>query len=91
MARFVRPLISVTLVALTVLGLVNVNEDPHRVEGLASEAVCSNCSPTLRGGSTNPFQMKFEYRTTTSDLVAVTCRKSLIFAGPYRCQKELSP
>ena len=88
MARILRPVISVTLISLTVLGLINVNEDPQRVEELAASALCSDCEATLRGGSTNPFQMKFNYRLDTQENAAVVCRKALIFLGPYHCARE---
>jgi hypothetical protein len=89
MGKGIRPLVSIALVALTVLGITNVNEDPMRIEHLAIAAACDGCEPFLSGGSANPFQMVFKYKLTTSTEVEVVCRKRFVFLGDYNCAKAV--
>ncbi len=85
--KSLRPLISVSLITLAVLCILNANEDPLLVEPLASQKACDGCEPFMTSGSTNPFRIKFTYKTTLSSEVKVVCRKDLIFFGDYQCAK----
>lgn len=90
MHRAVRPIISLVLIVLSVLGLINVYGDHTDVEAQARELACSGCrqEPTLRQVSRTPLSHEYHLVTETSEVVVVECARSAIFVGAYSCKKE---
>jgi hypothetical protein len=98
MRSFIRPLISVLLVALTVLGLMNVYADNEEELRLAAEVACGPklCDTHLVQLQRSVLAQTFTFQTSPKDrktesesqVVTVECKRELIFAGGYVCRAQ---
>lgn len=85
---FVRPLLSVLLLTLTVLGLLNVYGDNADVVRQAEGIACSGCSPHMVQMGRSPISQTFAFQTEGSTVVRVTCKRALVLLGEYACVQE---
>lgn len=93
MRPFIRPLISVLLVALSVLGLMNVYSDNADELRLAAEVACGTelCETHLVQMQRSVLAQTFTFQTRPksgkgeSSVVTVECKRELVFAGGYSC------
>jgi hypothetical protein len=86
MPRMIRPLISIVLIALSVLGLVNVYGDNSDVVAQAGKLACPKCEPHLIQSGRSPISQTLTFQTAPATLVTVECKRGLIFVGDYECQ-----
>lgn len=92
--NFIRPLISVLLITLTVLGLHNVYADNAEVQKRAEEIACGGetCSARLVQLERTVLAQTFTFDTRPSEPRAssrtsvVKCQREFVFAGGYRCE-----
>lgn len=75
------------------LGYQNAQPEPY-TEGLAVNVACDaedgNCSvrdDRPREVRTSPVQRQYQFSTTQGPVI-VTCRRDLIFVGPWNCTAE---
>lgn len=89
-ARWVRPVISAVLIALTVLGLVNVYGDPSEVMAQAEAAACGapGCSLKVVRAERTPLGHEYDYALAGGASVSVACRRALVLAGAWSCAKR---
>ncbi len=95
--QLIRPVISVLLLGLTVLGLVNVYGDHSEVESLAKSVACggSECPTQLTRVDRNPLAHNYDLvtkpksaKSAPSVTVSVSCRRAYILLGEWSCTKE---
>jgi hypothetical protein len=91
MRGIIRPIISVTLIVLSVLGLINVYSDNSEVVREASRLACSGCEARLVQSGRSPVSQALTFQTGPGSLVTVECRRGLIFLGEYKCELMSSP
>lgn len=92
-SAFIRPLISVLLVSLTVLGLSNVYSDNTDEVKMASEVACGTkvCETNMVQMQRSVLSQSFVFQTRPSDgkgdsaTVSVECTRQYVFAGRYEC------
>lgn len=92
--RAIRPLISVLLITLTVLGLINVYADNSDVQRRAEEVACGRepCTTRLTQLQRSVLAQTFTFDTRSLDgrggssNVVVRCQRAFIFAGGYSCE-----
>ncbi len=87
MSRFIRPLISVILLLLTVLGLHNVYADHTAILEKAKAKACDQCQPNLSQLSKSPISHKYFLQTPEGTIV-VECSRPYVFFGEYTCDKS---
>ncbi|MCC6216790.1 MAG: hypothetical protein IT376_18170 [Polyangiaceae bacterium] len=89
-ARWVRPLVSATLIGLTALGLNNVYGDPTEVMAQAERAACgaAGCSAKVTRGERSPLGHEYDYALSGGASVTVTCRRALVLLGAWSCAKR---
>lgn len=92
---YLRPLISLLLITLTVLGLLNVYADDSEVQKRAEEVACGGqlCTTRLvqleRTVIAQTFTFDTRGETAGSGRTAVVkCRREFIFAGGYGCEAQ---
>lgn len=94
---YIRPLISVSLIVLTVLGLNNVYGDNADVQSRAEELACgsaANCSTNLVQlertvlAQTFTFQVRGSQAPGVGSTATVRCQREFIFAGGYSCKSQ---
>ena len=85
MSRFVRPLISLTLLTLTVLGLMNVYADHTEVAEMAKDVACSGCEVRISQVAKTPISHTY-HMTTRGKTVVINCQRTAIFFGEYECK-----
>lgn len=96
MSRAIRPLISVLLLTLTVLGLLNVYADNSELQRRAEEVACGpeSCSARLVQLERSVLAQTFTFDTRPQDgsgggsTVVVKCQREFIFAGGYACESQ---
>jgi hypothetical protein len=82
----IRPLFSVLLLVLTVLGLLNVYADNSEVRADAEKLACQACELRLISESRSPFTQTFAFQLNHSaDVRRVSCARSLYLVGSYSC------
>jgi hypothetical protein len=86
MRGMIRPLISIVLIALSILGLVNVYSDNSDVVAQAGKLACPQCDPRLIQSGRSPISQTLTFQTAPATLVTVECKRGLIFVGDYECQ-----
>lgn len=84
---FVRPVLSLTLLALTALGLHNVYADNTAVMDLAKGAACDACQATISQVGKSPINHTYIF-ATGSGTATVKCQRTYIFVGAYSCEKQ---
>ncbi len=95
-STYVRPLISVLLITLTVLGLLNVYADNAEVQERAEAIACGGepCSARLVQLQRTVLAQTFTFDTRrretpgSSRTAVVKCQRDFIFAGGYACQAQ---
>jgi len=94
--QLVRPIISVLLLGLTVLGLVNVYGDHSEVEVLAKSVACggTDCPTQLTRVDRNPLSHSYDLvakpkgpKNTPSLTVSVSCQRAYVLVGAWSCTK----
>jgi hypothetical protein len=90
MQQLVRPIISVVLIVLSVLGLSNVYSDNSDVLGAARGLACETerCEANLRQVQRTPLSQELHFAITGGEVVIVECARSLLFVGEYSCKKQ---
>lgn len=90
MQQAVRPLISVVLIILSVLGLSNVYSDNSDVLAQARDLACESdrCEANLRQEQRTPLSQEFHFSITGGEVVIVECSRSALFVGDYSCKKQ---
>ncbi len=91
--RIIRPIISVTLVVLTVLGLNNVYSDNSELRKLAEQTACGSepCATHLLEMQRSPIAQSFRFQTGKNEGEAMTgersvrCQREFVFLGEYAC------
>jgi hypothetical protein len=91
--RVIRPLISLTLIGATVLGLINVFGDNSELQKQAETLACTgkeNCTAHLTQASRNPIAQSFVFTLSdkASGSVTVDCHRSLYLVGEYGCERS---
>jgi hypothetical protein len=86
MRGMIRPLTSIVLVTLSILGLVNVYADNSAVVAQAGQLACKQCQPHLIQSGRSPVSQTLTFQTAPATLVTVECKRGLIFVGDYECQ-----
>ena len=92
----VRSIVSLLLIALTVLGLINVYGDNTETRRLAEETACGKpgCAVQMTAMSRNPLGQSFTFQTAMTApgasvaSVDVECQKAMIFVGEVSCEKK---
>lgn len=86
-SNLIRPLLSVLLLVLTVLGLYNVYGDNASVVKLAEQTACEDCERNLVQATRSPLAQTFSFQIDkTTTVVAVNCQRSLYLVGDYACE-----
>jgi hypothetical protein len=86
--RYVRPLISATLIGASIAGLYNTMSDDTELRRQASAVACGDTEardPT-QGGRYPVFQ-RYVFQCKTSS-VQVSCWRAAVLIGPYTCLKD---
>lgn len=91
MRAIVRPILSLTLIVLSVLGLINVYADNSDVVAQAARLACEKCEPHLVQSGRSPISQALTFQTGPAALVAVECSRSFIFVGDYQCKLVGTP
>jgi hypothetical protein len=96
--NFVRPVISVLLIGVTITGFINVFSDNAEVIAMAETAACGkpSCAYQMTRQSRNPIMQSFTFQTVLTErrninqqtTVDVDCHRSLYLVGPYSCARE---
>lgn len=91
-----RPLLTVTCVVLTALGLRNTYADNSQEKKLAEQVACGNavCSTNLLSEARNPISQVFAFQllgakgaaTPSQGVVQVECSRQYTFLGDYDCK-----
>lgn len=91
-----RPLLTVTCVVLTALGLRNTYADNTLEKKLAEQVACGNatCSTNLLSEARNPISQAFAFQilsgkgaaTQSKGVVHVECSRQYTFLGDYDCK-----
>ena len=91
-----RPLLTLTCVVLTALGLRNTYADNSAEKKLAEEVACggSACSTNLLSEARNPIAQNFAFQilsgtgaaTQSKGVVQVECSRQYTFLGDYECK-----
>jgi hypothetical protein len=92
-SNIVRPLISVLLVALSILGLMNVYADNSAEAARAGEVACGAelCDANVQQMQRSVLKQTFVFQTQPKSgrgptaQVTVECARKFIFAGDYQC------
>ena len=94
----IRPLVAVTCIGLTALGLRNTYADNIEEKKLAEQLVCSEpgCSARLISESRSAIGQSFAFqivetkagRTQSSGIAHIECSRELIFLGAYQCERK---
>lgn len=90
MQQAVRPIVSVVLIILSVLGLMNVYSDNSDVEAAARGLACESdpCEANLRQVQRTPLSQQFHFAITGGEIVIVECSRAALFVGDYSCKKR---
>lgn len=100
MKPLIRPAISVLLIALSILGMLNVYSDNSDVEALARRAACPSCdSEHLRLAmlSRSPLSQTFHFEPAITAQGSpnpealpkvIECSRSAVFIGDYSCNQK---
>ncbi len=90
MQQAVRPIVSVVLIILSVLGLMNVYSDNTEVESMARDLACEGerCEANLRQVQRTPISQQFHFAITGGTVVIVECSRAALFVGEYSCKKQ---
>lgn len=90
-----RPLLTVTCIVLTVLGLRNTYADNAEEKKLAEQVACENsvCSTNLLSEARNPISQVFAFQILNAKggaspnrgVVQVECSRQYTFVGDYEC------
>ena len=95
MQQAIRPIVSLGLIILSVLGLMNVYGDNTEVEADARHTACPPptdgtrpCEATLRQVARTPLSQSFHFVTDDAKTVVVECSRAVIFLGDYSCEQE---
>jgi hypothetical protein len=88
MQAAIRPVVTVVLIILSVLGLINVYGDNTDVLAEAHALACPGCEATLRQVERTPISQTFHFMTDKSGMAIVKCSRSAIFLGAYSCEKR---
>ncbi|MCA9598965.1 MAG: hypothetical protein KC776_36895 [Myxococcales bacterium] len=89
--RIVRPIISLCLIGVTVLGFMNVYGDNTEVIRMSEDLACSGqdkCDAKIREMAKNPLWHTYRYSVPKVGDVTVQCQRSLYLVGEYSCQKQ---
>src|SRR5688500_4068348 len=91
--NIIRPLVSISLIGLTVLGFYNVFGDNTETRALAESTACgkARCSVRLLENARNPIGQSFEFQTGETARVRVSCHRSFYFLGDWKCEREGGP
>ena len=85
----IRPAISVTLVGLTVLGIMNVYSDNTELKGSAEAQACgkTGCAVRLIREQRSAFSQEFEFQTSVKPLKtkSFVCKRAGVLLGEYTC------
>ena len=91
-----RPLLTLTCVVLTVLGLRNTYADNSEEKKLAEQVACGNapCSTNQLSEARNPISQTFAFQilsgkgpaTQSKGVVQVECSRQYTFLGDYECK-----
>lgn len=91
-----RPLLTVTCLVLTALGLRNTYADNSNEKKLAEQIACGNttCSTNLLSEARNPIAQAFAFQilstrgsaTQSKGVVQVECSRQYTFLGDYECK-----
>jgi len=91
-----RPLLTLTCVVLTALGLRNTYADNLEEKKLAEQVACNNapCSTNLLSEARNPISQVFAFQilsgkgatTQSAGVVQVECSRQYTFLGGYACK-----
>lgn len=90
----IRKVLSAVLIALTILGLVNVYADNAEVVAQAQQLVCGEkpCVRLLRNSRTPLGQdMTFQISVRPQRTRSVRCERAWIFLGEYSCRVTDGP
>ncbi len=86
MKSMFRPIVSVMLLVLSVLGLLNVYGDNADVVTQARAVACPGCDLNQIREGRSPIAQKFEFQMDHSSQIArVTCQRALVLIGDYSC------
>jgi hypothetical protein len=92
MSGFVRVLVPVVCIGVTVAGLVNTYGDASVVERLAEQEACGkeHCSVTTVEMQRNPFSHRYVFQTSVErqQTTAVECAREYVLIGNYGCKKQ---
>ncbi|HEY6722739.1 MAG TPA: hypothetical protein VI197_01875 [Polyangiaceae bacterium] len=93
---FFRPLLTVTCLVLTALGLRNTYADNAEEKKLAEQVACGNaaCSTNLLSEARNPISQVFAFQILDAKggaapnrgVVQVECSRQYTFLGGYECK-----
>lgn len=95
--QFTRPIVTVFLLTITVLGLVNVYGDSSDVVALAQKVACRGISCPTRTTriERTPFSHEYDLAATLqngkqTDTVSVTirCTRAYVLAGDWSCTEK---
>ncbi len=93
----IRPLIAITCIALTALGLRNTYADNSAEKQLAEQIACgdSTCSSNLLSESRSALGQSFAFQVMSkkgdrqsSEVVNVECARDFVFVGDYKCERK---
>lgn len=85
MKQVLRSAFSLTLIVLSVLGLMNVYSDNSEVVAMAGRVACASCQPRLVQAGRSPIAQTLTFQTGPQNLVVIECKRSLYFLGEYSC------
>jgi hypothetical protein len=95
---FVRPVISVLLIGITITGFINVFSDNSEVKALAEIAACGKpkCAYSMTREARNPIMQSFTFQTVLTEsrnvnrqtTVDIDCHRSLWLVGTYSCERQ---
>jgi hypothetical protein len=91
--NIIRPLISITLIGLTVLGFYNVFGDNTEARATAELAACGkpSCSIRLLENARNPIGQSFEFQVGETLRSRVACHRTFYLLGDWKCEREGGP
>jgi hypothetical protein len=96
--NYVRPVITLLLIGVTITGFINVFSDNSEVIAKAQTAACGTptCAYQMTRQARNPIMQSFTFQTVLTErrninqqmAVDVDCHRSLYLVGEYSCERE---
>jgi hypothetical protein len=84
---YLKSLLVLTCVVVSIAGLVNVFSDNADIVAKAKEIGCPRPVCSLTRMERTPFAQTFEFQSTAGT-IGIKCARSSIFVGDYECVKK---